>query len=151
MRNDFMKAPLIIILFTICVINTVFGQQGNFVAKDYRIDKFEKDIIVYLIKNKQVLNVKTPFKVEDYKLQIVVSKQLEFFSDTFDKNLLLIKFSTSADHGDIFWGLLSNEEKCFFSDTKDPVFLKFKKEHDLIQLKIIAFFCNQNKRQIQGF
>lgn len=126
------------------------AQRGYAVAKDYRIAKFEKDIILYLIQEKQVMDIKTPFNIEDYKFQVMAWKCLEVYADTSSKNLLLIGFSTSADHGDKFWGILADGEKYFFYNTNDPGFLTFKKSHDLDKVAIIKFYCDQSALKSQN-
>ena len=113
--------------------------------KDYRIAKFEGDIVQYLIK-KGNLNVKTPFNIRDYKVKIIVRKYLEIYSDTTKTKLLLIRFSTSSDHSSKFWGILSDKAKYFFydpDDTGEPDLLIFKKKYDPATVATINFYCYQ--------
>jgi hypothetical protein len=123
-------------------VKTAIAQKGFFVAKDYRINGAENDLIMYLIKEKQVMDIKTPFKIEDYQNQIVVWKCLEIYSG--GSSNLLIGFSTTADHGDKFWAVLNDKEKYLFYDMRSEGFLKFKKDFDQKIVALVELYLSQH-------
>jgi hypothetical protein len=142
-----LKCLLCCIVLWLISIDAAFAQNGAFLDRDYRIAKYEKDIILYLIKEKQVMDIKTPFNIEDYKSQIRVWKCLEIYSNDTTKNLLLIGFSTSADHSDRFWGVLTSKSKYFFydiDDTTEAELSMFKKTYNPVTAATILFYCYQN-------
>jgi len=133
-----------IFLILILSCNKAIAQKGLLVAKDSRIEKFENEILFYLIKQKQLDTEGKTVILDDYKARFMVRKRLELFSNDGSNGLLLIQFKATSDHGDLFWGILSEGEKFFFYNVKDNDFLNFKKKFNRKKVDLIEFYCKNN-------
>lgn len=133
------------LLFFLLINKVSHAQEGYFVDKDKRIAKFQTEILKFLIVEKQFFGVQSSISFDKLKELMVVRKCLEVYSDSTNVNILLIRFKDSSDHGSRFWGILTNNEKFFFYDTKDVSFLDFKKRYSSSTISIVNFYCNKNK------
>lgn len=134
------KVFFLILSFSILSVNS-FGQVGFNVAKDSRIEKFQRDIVQYLLDQKQLFGNRNPSKIEDLYPLLLVRKEMELFSEDGSQKILLIRFSTLSDHGDEFWGVLMEKEKNFFYNNKDPGYIKISKEIDKKSFYLIKVYC----------
>lgn len=143
-QNNKMKIILFYIVISIFCACSASAQQGIFVPKDYRIAKFELNILQFLISKKQLGAEKSPVKLENFQGRFMVMKCIEIFSQDTTSNLLLIRFRATSDHGDVYWGIVSNNEKYFFYSLKDLDFEAFKRKNP-DQSITISFYCEHHK------
>jgi hypothetical protein len=141
-------SSIVISMFFIAFPLFLHAQEGAFIAKDNRIAKFEKDIFHLLLEKKEIINVKAPINYDNYKDQVSVRKCLEIYSDTTLTNILLIRFSANSDHGRQFWGILTDNEKFFFSNFGDSGFILFKNKFDTSTIATITCFCKFNRDRL---
>lgn len=122
--------------------NLAYAQKGYYVDKDSRINKYQNDIIGFLIQERQINTQKTPMKVTDYAGKIYIKKRLEIFGDQ-GNSVLLIQFGSLADHADKYWGLLSSYTKVFFYKVNDPKFLYLNNTNDSLTVNTISAYIKQ--------
>jgi len=135
---------LIIFIGIICLFfsTPAYAQKGQYVEKDYRILKYEKGIIQLLIKEKQIPEIGSPFKIEDYEQKLFVKKCLEIYLDK-PNNILLVRFGSLSDHNDKYWGVLSHKKAFLFYGTSDKDFLALKKLYAPRTVALISFYIKQ--------
>ncbi|WP_316823042.1 hypothetical protein [Pedobacter gandavensis] len=132
-----------IFVFLLLSGNLAFAQKGYYVDKDHRILKFQKEIIKFLIQEKQISVEKLPIKVADYSGKIFINKCVDIFRGKAN-NILLIQFGSLADHTDKYWGLLSNKKEFLFYDMADPEFLKLIKINDPVIVATITAYIKES-------
>lgn len=101
---------IMIIFFSSFLYFSAHGQEGYYVEKDYRIQKYQYSIVEYLIERKQFTSNNVLFSIRDYQGKMYVRKKLEIFDD----KILVVQFGSLGDHSDRFWGILGENEKFFF-------------------------------------
>ncbi len=139
MENSIKYFFVAFMLFT----NIACAQKGYYVDKDYRILKYQSEIINFLIQEKQIPTEKGSIKAADYTGKIFVKKCLDVYRSNAN-NILLIQFGSLADHADRYWGLLSSESKFFFYKIDDPEFLKLIKANDPLTVTTVAAYIKQD-------
>lgn len=146
-----MKRPIIEIFFAFiaicvfCCVQTTQAQVGIFVAKDERIAKFQKEILHYLVKEKQFRGSKSDeITLERYQDRMIVRRRLEIYADSSVNDILLIKFQANVDHCDKFWGVLTQKKSYLFYDFEDPQFQLLRKELNFNNVKLIKDYCEIN-------
>jgi len=140
-------------ILTIFLLTDASAQSKLTGDDDYRITKFEGDIIQYVVTGSD-RNSKTPFNIKDFESKISVWKCLELYSDTSNTRLLLIRFGLSGDDVPVFWGILTDKEKYLFSnpdDTTEFEALKFRKKYDKLTVSTVLFYCYQYPPDDFGF
>lgn len=75
--------------------------------KDERIARYQKDILNYLVKEKQFRDTTEQISLENYKDRMIIRRCFEIFTYTSANGILLVKFQANVDHCDKFWGILN--------------------------------------------
>jgi hypothetical protein len=122
--------------------NIACAQKGYYMDKDFRIIKYQSDVISYLIQEQQIQPKSIPVKMADYSGKLFIRKCLDIYKDKAN-SILLVQFGSLADHADKYWGLLSSQNKFFFYKVDDPEFLKLIKANDSITVATIAAYIRQ--------
>lgn len=138
MRNLNIFIGIICLFFS----TRVYAQKGQYVEKDYRILKYEKGIVQLLIKEKQITETGSPFKIEDYEQKLFVKKCLEIYLGN-SSDILLVRFGSLSDHNDKYWGVLSSQKAFLFYGTNDKDFLALKKVGAPRTVALISFYIKQ--------
>ena len=103
----------------------LYGQTtANYVDRDYRIKKYHKEMIEYLIKDNQfgTQNARE-IKVSEYVGKIGIVKIMEIFPVLPEKNnVLLVRFFSLSSHANNYWGILEANSKCLFYFNKSNNF-----------------------------
>lgn len=146
-----MKRPVIEIFFALiaicifCCVQTTQAQVGLFVAKDERIAKFQKEILQYLVKEKQFRDsTSDEITFERYQDRMIVRRRLEIYTDSSVNDILLIKFQANVDHCDKFWGVLTQKRSYLFYDFEDLQFQLLNKELNINNVRLIKEYCETN-------
>ena len=108
-------------------LSVAFCQKGYYISKDYRIKKYEKEIVRILITDNQLPD-NQPFKLDYYQGRIFIQKCLEIFPTSGLNGILIIKFGSLGDHSNRYFGILNDHEKLLmpykFDDDNLTTFLK---------------------------
>jgi hypothetical protein len=123
----------------------VANAQLNIVNDDIRIKKFNKEIIKYLSDHIQGIKIADSVGTIGNGTQIDIKRRLEIFSDSLNKDILLIQFFMLADHAYPYWGILTGDNHYFFYDTDDTEELElqaFIKKYDRASVETVISYCN---------
>ncbi|WP_343617888.1 hypothetical protein [Flavobacterium sp.] len=120
----------------------LYGQtKVNYVDRDYRIKKYQKDMIEYLIENNQFgTKSSRGIKVSEYVGKIGIVKIMEIFPISPEKNnILLVRFFSLSSHANNYWGILETNSKFLFYFNKKNNFEvdKYLERYNLKTQKII--------------
>lgn len=123
-------------LLLIFSFNT-YSQKGFSVDKDYRIKKYQKEIIQFLIDDNQFGVRKEALPIKNYLDKIGIKKCIEIFLN--DENILLVRFYSLGSGANNYWGILKKSNKyLFYYNEKDFISLEtYLKKHDFKTQKII--------------
>jgi hypothetical protein len=128
-------------------VQTTRAQVGMFVPKDERIARFQKEILQYLVKEKQFRgSTSDEITLERYQDRMIVRRRLEIYTDSSVNDILLIKFQADVDHCDKFWGVLTQNRSYLFYDFADPQFQLLRKELTVNNVKLIRDYCEINSK-----
>lgn len=123
MRREKMRqrTKLILEIFIFLYISVSYGQKGFYVDKDYRIKKYQSDMIKFLIDDKWLeKKEKGEIIISNYSGSMGATKCLEIFPIEPKKTkVLLVRFYSLGSHALNYWGLLENDSKfLFYYDEK---------------------------------
>lgn len=130
-------------LFFLLFISTlpIYSQKGFRVDKDYRIKKYQKEIIQFLIDHNQLgVDDKTSkLLIRKYSNNIGISKCIEVFSSKPEKSVLLVRFYSFGSGADNYWGILEKNNKyLFYYNEKDiSSIVEYTKEYDIKNQKTL--------------
>ncbi|KAF2508031.1 hypothetical protein EYY60_18995 [Flavobacterium zhairuonense] len=130
-------------LFFLLSISTsaLYSQKGFRVDKDYRIKKYQKEIIQFLIDHNQfgVNDIKAKSLIKKYSNNIGISKCIEVFSSKPERSFLLVRFYSFGSGADNYWGILEkNNKHLFYYDEKDiSSIAEYTKGYDIKNQKIL--------------
>lgn len=130
------------ILALLFFLEKASAQTGYYVEKDHRIARYEKNIIHFLIRAKQLDEVGKVFKLNDYEGQIFVKKEIEIYRGQ-PQGMLIIQFGTLADHANYYWGILRSKESFLFLNTDDLEFKRFANSHEKKIAELLEFYIKQ--------
>lgn len=138
-KNNTQKLNLILIIFIFLIITTSYGQKGFDVDKDYRIEKYQIEMIKYLIDNNWLeKQEKGKIIISNYSSSIGIRKYIEVFPTEKNK-ILIVRFYSLGSHALNYWGILEKESYLFFYyDEKHEVEIAEKlKKYDEKTSRII--------------
>lgn len=120
----------------------LYGQTTvNNIDCDYRIKKYKKEIIEYLVKDNQFgTEISREIKVSDYVGRIGIVKIMEIFPVVPEKNsILLVRFFSLSSHANNYWGILESNSKClfYFNKTNNYEVDNYLQRYNLKTQKII--------------
>lgn len=135
------RAKLIFEIFIFLFVSNSYSQRGFYVDKDYRIKKYQSDMIKFLIEDKW-LEKKENDKIiiSNYSDSMGVTKCIEIFPVEPKKSkVLLVRFYSLGSHALNYWGLLENHNKfLFYYDEKHKIeIVESLKKYDDRTKKII--------------
>ena len=135
------KTKLILRFFIFLFISFTYGQKGFRVDKDYRIKKYQKEMIQFLIDHNQFgKDIKTRNSlVKNYSNLIGITKCIEVFNSEPKFEVLLVRFYSFGSGADDFWGILEKDNNyLFYFNEKDisPT-VDYLKKYDLKTQKIL--------------
>ena len=130
------------IFFFVCI--TAYSQEGYYVDKDYRIKKYQKEMIKFLVENKWLSKKeKSEIIVGNYSGNMGITKCIEVFPIKPEKNsVLLVRFYSLGSHAVNYWGLLEKDNKFFFYyDDKNLSKIEdyLKKYNERTQIIILSY------------
>ncbi len=107
----------LILIFSFLISSPVLYSQNRLkVDKDYRIKKYQKEMIQFLIDHNQfgVKNEKENSLIKQYSNAVGITKCIEVFQTESNKNILLVRFYSFGSGADNFWGILENDNRYLF-------------------------------------
>ncbi|RTZ06097.1 hypothetical protein EKM05_12665 [Flavobacterium sp. GSP27] len=131
----------ILIINLLFFVSSIYGQKGFYVDKDYRIEKYQKEIIKVLIDGQWLeKKEKGEIIIKNYSGSMGVIKCIEVFPIQLEKNnVLLVRFYSLGSHALNYWGIL--EKDCnylFYYDEKDKSKIEdYLKKYDVKTQKIL--------------
>jgi hypothetical protein len=135
------RTKLILKIFIFLFISTSYGQKGFYVDKDYRIKKYQSDMIKFLIDDKWLEKKEIgEIIISNYSGSLGVSKCIEIFPVEPQKTkVLLVRFYSLGSHALNYWGLLEDDNKfLFYYDEKNKTEIEvLLKKYDDRTKKII--------------
>jgi hypothetical protein len=122
LKNEMRNINSTLIITLLFFLSNTYGQKGFYVDKDYRIKKYQKEIVEVLIAEKWLeKKEKGEIIIDNYSGSIGVTKCIEVFPISPEKNnVLLVRFFSLGSHALNYWGIL--EENCkylFYYDEKN--------------------------------
>lgn len=138
-KNNIQKLNLIFTIFIFLFITTVYGQKGFDVDKEYRIEKYQIEMIKYLIDNNWLeKQEKGKIIISNYSSSIGIRKYLEIFP-TEQNKVLIVRFYSLGSHALNYWGILEKDNYLFFYyDEKNEIEIAEKlKKYDEKTTRII--------------
>ncbi len=125
-------------MFFISSFNT-YSQKGFGVDKDYRIKKYQKEIIQFLIDYNQFGIKKEALPIKHYQNAIGVKKCIDIFPNEKNKNILLVRFYSLGSGANNYWGILekSNKYLFYYSEKDSGSLVTYLKKYDFKTQKII--------------
>jgi hypothetical protein len=77
---------------------------------------------------------------------MIVRKSLEIYSDSSAvSEYLLVRFSATSDHGERYWGVLTNKKCYLFYNLYDAQALSFKRDCNKTIFMMVKNYCDGNK------
>ncbi len=136
------KIKLIASICFFFFVSIIYSQEGFRVDKDYRIKKYQKDMIKFLIGNNQfgAEDLKDIILIKNYSGNMGVTKGIEVFSDEPKRNkVLLVRFYSFGTGAENYWGILEKDYKYFFYyDQKNTLKIEnYLKKYDVKTQKIL--------------
>lgn len=136
------RIKLILSLAFFIIGSILYSQKGFSVDKDYRIKRYQKEMIQFLIDNNQFgvkTNTKETSLISNYSNVTGISKCIEVFQNQPEFDILLVRFYSFASGADNFWGILeSNNKYLFYYNEKDLSELTdYLKKYDIKAQKIL--------------
>lgn len=83
------------------------------------------------------------FNLENYKDRIIIKKQLEIYKGDSNTSFLLVKFKATSDHGNIYWGILTDSKVYFFHNIHSGQFLTFQKYTNPKIMTLIKYYIKE--------
>jgi hypothetical protein len=107
---------LIISISLFFLIFCVYGQKGYYVDKDYRIKKYQKEMIKVLIDDQWLVKKENgEIIIKNYSGSMGITKCMEVFPVKPEKNnILLVRFYSLGSHALNYWGFLEKDKRYFF-------------------------------------
>lgn len=131
----------ILIINLLFFVSSIYGQKGFYVDKDYRIEKYQKEIIKVLIDGQWLeKKEKGEIIIKNYSGSIGVTKCIEVFPIQPEKNnVLLVRFYSLGSHALNYWGILEKDSNyLFYYDEKDKSKIEdYLKKYDVKTQKIL--------------
>lgn len=138
-KDNTQKLNLIFTIFIFIIITTSYGQKGFDVDKDFRIEKYQSEMIKYLIDNSWLeKQEKGKIIISNYSSSMGIRKYIEVFP-TGQNKVLLVRFYSLGSHALNYWGILEKDNSLFFYyDEKHEIEIAEKlKKYDEKTIKII--------------
>ncbi|MTH14849.1 hypothetical protein [Flavobacterium sp. LC2016-01] len=132
---------MISILFFSISTSFIYSQKGFRVDKDYRIKKYQEEMIQFLIDHNQ-FGTKDETKkslIKKYSNAIGTTKCIEIFSNKSEDSILLVRFYSLGSGADDYWGILEkNNKHLFYYNKKDIAsVIDYIKKYDTKNQKIL--------------
>ncbi|GEL11173.1 hypothetical protein SAMN05192550_1985 [Flavobacterium glycines] len=131
----------ILVITLLFFVASIYGQKGFYVDKDYRIEKYQKEIIKVLIDGQWLeKKEKGEIIINNYSGSMGVTKCIEVFATQPKKdNVLLVRFYSLGSHALNYWGILEKESNyLFYYDEKDKSKIEdYLKKYDVKTQKIL--------------
>ncbi|SFN61147.1 hypothetical protein SAMN05444143_1392 [Flavobacterium succinicans] len=137
-----LKNKLALSVYLLFFVSFVYSQEGYRVDKDYRIKKYQEEMISFLINENQFgTEIKKKTKlIKDYSNLMSIQKCLEvFLVEPKENQILLVLFYSFGSGANKYWGILEKDNKYFFYyDEKDKFQIEaYLKKYDIKTQKII--------------
>jgi hypothetical protein len=134
-KNAMDKIKLIASLSFFFVISVIYSQEGFNVDKDYRIKKYQKDMIKFLIDDNQfgTEEIKGAILIKNYSGSMGITKCIEVFPvEPKENKILLVRFFSFGTGAESYWGILEKDSKyLFYYNEKDISKIKnYLKKYD---------------------
>lgn len=140
-KNVMNKIKLILSFLLFFLISCGYCQEGHYVDKDYRIKKYQKEMIKVLIDNKWFeKREKGDVIIKNYSGDMGVTKCIEVFSiEPQNNNILLVRFYSLGTHAINYWGFIAkNCSYFFYYDNKNKTKIEeYMKKYDEKTQKIL--------------
>lgn len=140
-KDNTQKLNLILIIFIFLIVSTSYGQKGLDVDKDSRIEKYQSEMIKYLIENSWLeKQEKGKIIISNYSSSMGIKKYVEIFQ-TGQNTVLLVRFYSLGSHAINYWGILEKDHSLFFYyDEKKEIELseKLKKYDEKTKKNILS-------------
>lgn len=140
-----------ILLLLLMYMVSLFGySQGFYIDKDVRIHNIQKDVVGFLIKQKEIDSVKKrPYDAPEYLGSIYIAKQMDFYSRC--DNVLLIRFGSLGDHANSYWGVITKVNRkdtlYFFNEGENLKSLgKSFPDCDTTVMKAMFYFIDEREK-----
>lgn len=94
-----------------------YAQQDYNEGKDFRLKKYQTEIINFLFENEQFGNKN--LRIKDYSQMIFVFKTIEIFpwsAKPKKPSVLLVAFGSTSSHANTYWALLESDRKFLFKN-----------------------------------
>lgn len=128
-------------IFIFLFVTVIYSQEGAYVDKDYRIKKYQKEMIKILIDNQWLeKKEKGEIIIKNYTGNMGVTKCIEVFPINLKKNkVLLVRFYAFGSGAESYWGILEKDSKLlFYYDEKYLSKMNdYMKKYDVNTQKII--------------
>ena len=136
-----MKTLLSFGIFFLCT--SIYSQKGFYVDKDERIEKYQKDMISFLIEKKDLKINGTEIDINNFSGSMQVLKCIEVYPFKKDSNsVLLVRFCRLGSHHELYWGILEKDNFNLFatSEISNPSTKEYLDKYDEKTRKILLNF-----------
>jgi len=138
-KDNTQKKNIIFTMFIFLIMTMSYGQKEFDVDKDFRIEKYQSEMIKYLIENNWLeKQEKGEIIISNYSSSMGIRKYIEVFPIGQNK-VLLVRFYSLGSHALNYWGILEKDNSLFFYyDEKHEIEVVEKlKKYDENTKKII--------------
>lgn len=139
------KTNLILSFALFFFMSILYGQKVNYIDKDYRIKKYQKEMIKYLIEHNQFGTKKNNvIKINEYAGKIGIIKVMEIFPISPEKNnILLVRFFSLSSHASNYWGILEENSNYlfYFSQSNKSEIDNYLQKYNMKTQKIILDYA----------